>query len=352
MPATLDMFNTMTMLKAVEQMKPIPRFLGDMFCADDGATDDDHLFYDYRKGDQTGLAPFVVPGTGGITINREGFEMRQVAFSRMAPQRTITMRDISVRQFGENIVGGMTPADRSKKKVAEDLKVLRTVNQNRRNWMVREVLIKGKLEICRYTHEGREAKASMLADFGFENYYEPAVKWDQAGARFEYDFEKFNEAIMEEGGDVDTILMGPGVFDTMLENEFYLKSLDLDKAAMGELRTRYAGQGLYFRGLTRNGIKMVSDYAKFRNDDGQMEYEIPYGHILLASTVNKPLRMLHGPITKVKGTDDSARHETYVKKEVPFRIGNSDNDTIINRLVSCPTVIPDNVGAWGVMRVL
>ena len=352
MPATLNLFDTMTMLKAVEQMKPIPKFLGDMFCADDGVSDDDHLFYDYRKGDQTGLAPFVAPGMGGVTIGREGFEMRQVAFSRLAPQRIVTMRDISVRQFGENVIGGLTPAERSKRKVAEDLKVLRTVNQNRRNWMAREVLIKGKLEITRYTQEGREKAASMFTDFGFENFYVPATKWDQSGARFEYDFEKFTEAILEEGGDVDLIVLGPGVFDTMLENEFYLKSLDLRAADLGELQTRYAGQGIYVRGVTRNGTKMVTDVAKFRNDDGEMEYEIPYGHILLGSTVNKPLKIKHGPITKVKGEDDNARHETYVKKEVPFRIGDSDNDTITNRLVSCPTIIPENVGAWGVMKVL
>lgn len=348
----LNLFSTATMLKAVEIMKPIPRFLGDMFCADDGVSDDDRLFYDYRKGDQTGLAPFVVPGTGGVTINREGYEMRQVAFSRMAPQRIVTLNDISVRQFGENVIGGMTPAERSKRKIAEDLKALRTVNQNRRNWMAREVLIKGKLEISRYTHEGREKNASMLADFGFENFYVPAIKWNQSGARFEYDFEKFIEIILAEGGDVDMIVMGPGVFDTMLENDFYAKSLDMDNAHLGELRTRYAGQGLYFRGMTRNGIQMVTDVAKFRNDDGQMEYEIPYGHILLASTVKKPLKIKHGPVTKVKGSDESAHHETYVKKEVPFRIGNDDNDTIINRMVSCPTIIPDNVGGWGVMKVL
>ena len=348
----LNLFSTATMLKAVEIMKPIPRFLGDMFCTDDGVSDDDRLFYDYRKGDQTGLAPFVVPGTGGVTINREGFEMRQVAFSRMAPQRIVTLNDISVRHFGENVIGGMTPAERSKRKIAEDLKALRTVNQNRRNWMAREVLIKGKLEICRYTHEGREKNASMLADFGFENFYVPAIKWNQSGARFEYDIEKFSEIIMAEGGDVDMIVMGPGVFDTMMENDFYCKSLDMDNAHLGELRTRYAGQGLYFRGMTRNGIQMVTDVARFRNDDGVMEYEVPYGHILLASTVKKPLRIKHGPVTKVKGSDESAHHETYVKKEVPFRIGNDDNDTIINRMVSCPTIIPDNVGGWGVMKVL
>lgn len=352
MPNNFDLFTTATMLKAVEIMAPIPRFLGDMFCADDGTSDDDRLFYDYRKGKRTGLAPFVSPGTGGVSMGREPFEMRMVKFSRMAPQRDLTLNDISVRSFGENPIGGMTPAERSKRAIARDLKYLRTVNQNRRNWMVREVLIKGKLEIIRYTSNGLEKEPSMLLDFGFDSFYDPAVKWDQSGAKFEYDIEKFMEKITEDGGDVDTIMMGPGVFDCMMDNDKYCKSLDLKNAELGELRTRYAGQGLLFRGWTRNGIQMITDTATFINDAGDKEYEIPYGTILLTSTVKKPLKIKHGPVTKVIGKDETSDFKTYVKKEVPFRIGDSDSDTITNRLVSCPTIIPENVGGWGIMRVL
>lgn len=352
MPNNYDLFTTATMLKAVELMKPVPRFLGDMFCVDDGTSDDDRLFYDFRKGRRTGLAPFVVPGTGGVSMDREGFEMRQVKFSRMAPQRDVTLNDISVRSFGENVIGGMTPAERSKKKIAEDMKFLRTVNQNRRNWMVREVLLKGKLEITRYTSAGREKSASMVADFGFENFYVPAVKWNQSGAKFEYDFEKMFEIIMEEGGDVDTLVMASDVFECMMNNEAYLKTLDLKNADLGELRTKYAGQGIFFRGWTRNGIQIVTDIAKFLNDDHVVEYELPSGTILCASTVKKPLKMKHGPVTKVVGVDDKSQHVTYVKKEVPFRIGDGDSDTITTRMVSCPTIIPDNVGGWGIMKVL
>ena len=351
MPATLNLFDTATMLKAVEIMKPIPRFLGDMFCLDDGTSDAARCFYDYRNGSQTGLAPFVSPGTGGVSVGREPFEMRMVQFARLAPQRDVTLNDISVRTFGENPIGGMTPAERSRRKIAEDLKYLRTIVQNTRNWMAREVLINGRLEIRRYTNEGLEKAASMKLDFDFKNFYTPAVKWNQAGARIEYDIEKFVELIANQGGDVDTILMGPGVFDTMLDNEKYGKSLDMKNAELGELRTRYAGQGLLFRGWSRNGINMVTDTAKFINYSNQQEYEVPEGTILFASTAKKPIKIKHGPVTKVVGLDETSKHETYVKKEVPFRIGDSKSDTITNRLVSCPTIIPVNVGGWGVMKV-
>ena len=37
-------------------------------------------------------------------MDREGFELRQVKFSRMAPQRDVTLNGISVRTFGENVI--------------------------------------------------------------------------------------------------------------------------------------------------------------------------------------------------------------------------------------------------------
>ena len=99
MPANFDLFSTAVMLKAVEQMPRKYTFLSDTLCEDERA------IYDYRKGAQTGLAPFIVPGTGGVPMNREGYEMREIRFSTIAPERVITLEDISSRMFGENITG-------------------------------------------------------------------------------------------------------------------------------------------------------------------------------------------------------------------------------------------------------
>ena len=41
-----------------------------------------------------------------------------------------------------------------------------------------------------------------------------------------------------------------------------------------------------------------------------------------------------------------------LSEHTTFRIGGSASDSISTRLVSRPTVVPDNVGAWAVMKVL
>ena len=185
-----DLYTTMTMLKAVEQMNREYRFLSDTFVADGTVSQDEHPFYDYRKGNKRGLAPFVVPGTGGVTMNRQGYEMRQIRFTTLEPQYVVNESDLDNRLFGENVIGGDTQEQRAKKLLAQDLKNLRSDLQNTRDWMAREVLLRGKLEIQRHTRAGMEKAPTMVADFGFDNFYIPATKWDQAGAKINYDMEK------------------------------------------------------------------------------------------------------------------------------------------------------------------
>lgn len=352
MPAPFDLFSTAVMLKAVEQMPRIYTFLSDSFAADGGLVEDDRAMYDYRRGAEKGLAPFVVPGTGGVAINREGYEMRQIAFSTIAPERILTLEDISGRMFGEAVTGALTPEQRSKRVLARDLTDLRAMVQNRRNWMVREVLLKGKLEIKRYTHEGVEKEATMLADFGFTNFYTPATAWNQVGAKINYDMEKAFDLAYDGLGDIDIAVMGAGVFEAMMDNSTFCKTLDMDHVYMGEIATRYAGQGVRYRGTNSDGVKMVSYSGHFLNDERQNEYLVPAGYMILGSTRQKPVKVLHGPIQKFTGMDENAQVHTYIKKEVPFRIGGSMSDSIVTRLVSRPTVVPENVGAWVVMKVL
>lgn len=352
MPANFNLFSTAVMLKAVEQMPRVYTFLSDTFAKDGEVIEDDRAIYDYRRGSETGLAPFVVPGTGGVAINREGYEMREIRFSTLAPERVLTIEDVSTRQFGETTLGAKTPEQRSKEVVARDLKELRAMVQNSRNWMVREVLLNGKLAIRRYTKEGREKEASLLADFGFTNIYVPATAWNQSGAKIHYDMEKAFDLVYDGLGDVDIMVMGAGVFEAMMANSDYCKTLDMDHVYMGEIRTKYQGQGVRYRGTNADGVKMVSLNGHFLNFSRQQEAMIPAGYILMGSSSNKPLKIMHGRIDEYVGQDETAAIKSYVKKEVPFRKGGANADSITTRLVSRPTVVPENVGAWCLMKVL
>lgn len=352
MPDNFNLFSTGVMTKAVELMPRTYTFLSDTFAKEGEVYEDDNVMYDYRRGTETGLAPFVVPGTGGVAVNRDPFEMRRIAFTTLAPEIPLTLADVSTRQFGETVMGGKTPEQRQKQVLARDLTKLRCMNQNSRNWLIREVMLKGKMEIRRYTKNGREKEPSMVADFGFQNIYVPATAWNQPGAKINYDMEKAFDIVYDGLGDVDIMVMGAGVFEAMSENSDYLKKLDMDHVYMGEIATKYAGQGVRYRGSNSDGVKMVSYSGHFVNFDRRVEYYIPEGYILMGSSSNKPLTIHHGPINDFVGQDETAKIKTYIKKEVAFRKGGASTESITTRLVSSPTVVPDNIGAWCLMKVL
>lgn len=352
MSALLDMFSTGVMTKAVELMPRYYTFLADTFGRDGETYEDENVFYDYRKGKRTGMAPFVVPGTGGVTMNREGYEVRRQGFFDIAPKKDINREDITKRMFGENVMGAMTPEQRAKKIMASDLNELRVLNQNRRNWMVRQMLLYGRAEARRFTNSGREAEPTQLFDFNFTNNYIPATKWNQAGAKIDYDMRQTFDLVYEGGGDVDVIVMGAGVFECMLNDSAFAKQLDMLHVDMGEFRTRYMGQGIRALGVNSDGVEMYSDSGMFLNDNRQMEKEIPDGWIVVGSRRNKGIVIDHGPITKVEGLDESAVWKTYIKKEVAFRKGGGNNDIISTVLESRPSVKPLNVDSWAIMKVL
>lgn len=252
--------------------------------------------------------------------------------------------------FGENILGAMTPAEREKKMLAKDIVDMRKAIQRRREHMVRQVLLTGKLEMFKYTSEGRDRTATMTADYGFTQFYSPETPWNQEGAKIERDMMQMFDIVYDGLGYVDVMIMAPDVANAMLYNSDYIKHLDASNVNVGEINIKYRGQGVRFIGYTPDGVEMYSLNGTYIDDDGKSKPLIPSGKLIAGS--KGMLNIFHGPVTQVEETGMNAQHKTYIKKEVPLRYGSIDGNSIKNRLTSCPTVVPQNVDAWVVATVL
>ena len=345
----MDIYSTRAQLAAIDLMPREYTFLHDTFAHDAGTVEDDKAIYDFRKGNRK-LAPVVHPGTGGVLMEREGYETREIGFCTVAPERVIEVEQLKGRMFGENILGALTPAEREKKMLARDLMDMRKAIQRRREHMVRQVLLTGKLEMFKYTSEGRDKVATLTADYGFTQTYTPATAWDQAGAKIEYDMMKIFDLVYDGLGYVDVILMAPDVAAAIIHNSNYITRLDARNVDVGDINMKYKGQGVRFIGHNIDGVEMYSLNGTFIDDDGTSKPLIPSGKLIAGS--KGMLNIFHGPVTQVEETGMNAQHKTYIKKEVPLRYGSIDGNAIKNRLTSCPTVVPQNVDAWAVATVL
>ena len=345
----MDIYSTRAMLAAVELMPREYSVLFDFFTHDGGCVEDDKAIYDYRKGSRR-MAPTVYPGTGGVLMDRDGYETREIGFCTIAPERQIEDQNLKGRMFGENILGAMTPQERERRMIAKDLTEMRAAIQRRREWMVRQVLLTGKLSIFNYTNEGREVNASMIADYGFTNHYTPDTAWDQAGATIDDDMHEIFDLVYDGSGYVDVMLMAPNVAGALRDNSDYIRLFDGRNIDMGKLNSQYRGSGLRFIGWNSDGVEMYSLSGTFVDDDGQTKPILPSGKLIAGS--REMLNVFHGPVTQVEEPGPNAQHKTYIKKEVPLRIGSVDGNAIKNRLTSRPTVVPQNIDGWVVADVI
>ena len=69
----MDIYSTRAQLAAIDLMPREYSVLYDFFGHDAGTVEDDKAIYDYRKGSRR-MAPTVHPGTGGVLMDRDGFE--------------------------------------------------------------------------------------------------------------------------------------------------------------------------------------------------------------------------------------------------------------------------------------
>ncbi len=348
----LDIYSTRAQLAAIDLMPREYSALYDFFAKDAGTVEDDKAIYDFRKGSRR-MAPTVRKGTGGVIMDRDGFETREIGFCCVAPERVIEDDNLHGRMFGERVLGAMTPQEREKKLLAKDLTDMRKAHQRRYEWMVRQVLLTGRLSVFNYTNEGRGIAASMIADYGFSNYFAPgtdSAAWDQVGANIDGDMHKIFDLVYDGLGYVDRIWMAPNVAEAIVQNSNYIKQFDGRNIDMGKLNTQYKGSGVRFIGWNSDGVEMYSISGTFVDDDGTVKRVIPDGKLIAGSS--DVLKVFFGPVTQVEDVGQNAQHKTYIKKQVPLRYGSIESNAVKNRLTACPTVVPDNVDGWCVATVI
>lgn len=345
----MDIYSTRAQLAAIEQMPREYSALFDLFVKDRGPIEDDKAIYDYKKGSRK-MAPTVRQGAGGVLMERDGFETREIGFCTVAPERIVESQNLKDRIFGEKVLGAMTPAERAKKIQARDLVDMRRASQRRYEWMTMQVLTTGKLQVFNYTNEGRGINPVMIADYGFTNFYTPDTKWSDAGADIEGDMERIFDLVYDGSGYVDRIVFAPDVAAALLGNEKFMKHLDRKNENAGKINAQYKGQGLRYIGINADGSELYSLSGTYVDDDGVVKPLIPAGQLIAGSA--DVLNAYFGPVTQVEGSGNEAQYKTYIKKQVPLRYGSTETNAVKNRLTSRPTIVPFNVDAWAVGKVM
>ena len=344
----MGLYDTRTMLTAIEQTKPVFTFLRDTFFSETETLLTEIAEVDVKKGKRK-LAPFVSPRVGGKILTREGFKASQIKTPKIAPERVITIDDINKRTLGENIYSSKTPAERSRILLANDLIELDEAITRREEWMCAKILTEGAINI-------KTDDAEYKVDYNFTNIIklDTAKKWNNAnyakGVNPYEDLKSWRKEyiIKKSGMTPDICVLADDVLPAFIASPDVQKMLDLQRLNIGAIEPTYKGQGLTFVGkLPELGLELYT-YTEFYLDDETEEDKpmIPSGKVLMGSKGMG--KRYYGAVTQL----ENGTFITYEGIRVPKHFTDDKNEIEKLRLTSRPLPAPKDADGWLIANVL
>lgn len=335
-------YTTREMVEAIELTPPVRNFLTKTFFPRERTHIAEKVEVDVKKGKRV-MAPFVSPRIGGKVIARQGYQTNEFTTPRIAPERVMTVDDLSQRTPGESVYSRRTPSEREDELLADDLTDLDDSIQRRIEWMCRQVIFDGKLDIV-----DKEMGVDFQIDYGFQNII--VLTSDKFWSLSTVDpmplIKKERRRIIRESGSApDMFLFSEDTIDTFIGNPFIKEAMNIRNMQNIEIKPRVVDDHLTFYGrIASLGLDIYSYNESFINDEGEEEDIIPSGACLLASS--KGIGGIeYGLISQM---EDKKLH-SYEAKKVPKIYCNEGSDVKIIRLTSRPLPKPDDIASWTVI---
>jgi hypothetical protein len=335
-------YTTREMIEAIEFTPPVRNFLTRTFFPMENTHRAEKIEFDIKKGKRI-MAPFVSPRIGGKVITRQGFQTKEFTTPRLAPERVLTVDDISTRSIGENVYSKRTPSEREDELLAQDYKDLDESIQRRLEWMSRQVLFEGKLDVT-----DEEAGVDFQIDYGFTNIVVLTSDkyWSLSTVNPLPGLKEYRRNVIKDTGKAPNVLIfSSDLIDVFISNPFVKDSMDIKNLTNIEIRPRIIDDALtYYGKIADLGMEIYSYDEFFLDDEGNEEGIIPAGSCLMAHAEGIG-SVEYGLITQM----EDKKFYSYEAKEVPKIYCDDKSDVKMFRLTSRPLPRPHDVQSWYVI---
>ena len=351
--ANISIFDPRTMDKVVKRMPPVHTFFKSTFFRREKMFDTLSVDVDFKKGSRA-LAPFVHRRIGGKTVPNSGYQTKSYTPPYIAPDKITTVDDLLTRRAGEPLYGGMSPAERAVRKMAEDFTELDEMITRREEWMASRAMLTGKIPII---GEGLNEEI----DFSFTNKETLAAgkKWNTAGGDPYADLKRWREKVQKTGFvNCNIAIVASDVVDALINNEKMKGKLDIQSYDLAVIKPRELPNGATYIGTIRELALDIYSYNEWYLDDWsdpdkpEDKPVMPSGAVVLAST-NAAYSMYYGAVTLLDGRGGA--NETFVTvegKRVPDTWTARKPARRFLQLNSNPLPVPHEVDSWFVATVL
>lgn len=283
----MNLFAEATMLKAISLVKPVPSFFKDMFFTNVETTDQKKVAIEvYTDNEQ--VAPWVHHSIGGKLLERKGGQVLEYEPREVAPMRITTVEDCLTASPTEAIVGAKTPEQRARELYAKDIRELYNSIDRREEVSISEILVEGKLTI---KGEGYDEVLDFWSQDAAEKPYKKlgaGATWDSSTSDPVADLRAAQAWSLKKTGVKPTMaILGADASQALLNNESFLKKLDIKNYRSAEIDIREITYGVSYLGrVIELGLDLYSyDREVTVEDNGTQEVKqlMPPKKVLLGS---------------------------------------------------------------------
>lgn len=336
-------YTTREMMAARDLTPPVRTFLQNTFFPDSNTHVTEKVEFDVRKGKRV-MAPFVAPRVGGKVLTRQGFHTNQFTTPKIAPERPLTIDDISTRAIGENIYSQRTPEERENELLAKDYTDLEESIARRREWMCRQILFEGKIDI-----QDEDEGLDIQVDFGFTNKYVLTTDqfWSVATVPPLPLLRNIRKDIIRKTGVAPDIMVFAGdMIEDFITNKFIVEAVNKLNMKNVVIEPRVVDPALTFYGRIQELNMDIYSYDEwFLNDEGEEEAIVPSGHVLIGHSKGEGA-IEYGAVTQI----EDKKFVTYEGELVPKQYVDEKNEVKMFRLTSRPLPRPYDVDSWAVIE--
>jgi len=332
--AAISVFDTRTMLSAVEEWKTPKGFLTKLFFKIQNTFDTKFIDLDIYKGARK-KASYVNPRAQGQVVERKGFKTLTVEPLYVKPKIPTTAEDVMQRLAGETIYsGGMTPQDRMTELAVKDLKTLDDMIARSEEYQASEALLNGKIVGLNGVEIDFERDAANTITLAGADLWSAGTSDPIANLR---DWKR--QIRQKTGISADSVIFASDVQAAFMKNTEVQKQLNIWNSSPGRIEPKDLGDGVTLIGYLNDPGVMVYAYDEWIEDaNGTEQPVIPLGKVLMGATTARCSRN-YGAIQDLNVLAAVPRYpKTWVE-------GN-DPQTRFLQLHSSFVMVPENVDGF------
>lgn len=287
-----NIFDTRTMLEAVEQMPPARRFLQDSFFSRARTFGTKAVDIDVRKGKRR-VAPFVHPTLPGSVSSREGYRTDTYVPPYIQPKRETTAGLILARAAGEQPYAAKPAQVRAAEELGKDLSELDDEIVRAEELMCAQALTTGQIRVV---GDGVDDTIS----FGMSNSHKITLttdKWDASGSDPLGNLRAWKRMIGKDSGrSANRAILSGEAVDAFQKNSAVMDQLNTRRVDLGIIKPEELPDGVTYLGyLNDPGIDLYSYDEWYVGTGDVLMPMIPAGGLILGAT-NTLNAMLYGAI--------------------------------------------------------